>query len=77
MFWSIATRSDVVRQALKVALVVGAILIAINHGDALMTFEVESSRLARMLLTILVPYCVSTYSSVKAIQSFERNASGS
>ncbi len=71
MFWSIATRRDVVARALKTALIVGAILIAINQGDRLLAFEIDSASLAKMLLTLIVPYCVSTYSSVRAIQSSE------
>ncbi len=73
MFWPIVTRSDVVQRALKSALIVGIILIAINHGDALMAAEIDGRSLAKMLLTLLVPYCVSTYSSVKAIQRYEDN----
>jgi hypothetical protein len=61
----------VVRRALLYALVVGAILIAINHGDALLRREVDGSRLFKMALTVLVPYTVSTLSSVSAIRSLE------
>ena len=73
MFWPIATRGDVVQRALRTALIVGIILIVINHGDALMAAEIDGRSLAKMLLTLLVPYCVSTYSSVKAIQRYEDN----
>lgn len=69
MFWSIAFSREVVLRALKVTAVVGCILIAINHGDALLTGEVDGVRLSKMLLTFLVPYAVSTYSSVGAIKS--------
>ena len=74
MFWSIATRRDVVLRALKTALIVGAILIAINQGDVLMAFEIDGVRLAKMLLTLMVPYCVSTYSSVRAIQDNDKGS---
>jgi hypothetical protein len=69
VFWSIAFSREVVLRALKVAAVVGCILIAINHGDALLTGEVDGVRLSKMLLTLIVPYAVSTYSSVGAIKS--------
>ena len=72
MFWSIALRRDVVRRALKAAIFVGIILIAINHGDALITLEIDGLSLAKMLLTLMVPYCVSTYSSVRTIQVYEQ-----
>jgi hypothetical protein len=61
----------VVRRACLYAVVVGAILIAINHGDALLLGDVDGARLFRMVLTVLVPYTVSTLSSVSAIRSFQ------
>ena len=71
MFWAIAKRRDVVVRALKTAVLVGVVLIAINHGDALLSGDVDSARLAKILLTLLVPYCVSTWSSVGAIRQTE------
>jgi hypothetical protein len=66
---AIALRPRVVRRALGFAVVVGAILIAINHGDALLRGELDAARTWKMLLTLLVPYTVSTLSSVQAIRS--------
>ncbi len=68
-FLAVALRPDIVRRALGYALGVGAILIAINHGDALWAGELSRGQLLKMLLTICVPYCVSTASSVGAIRS--------
>ena len=48
------------------AVVVGPILIAINHGDALLAGEADGGRWLKMALTLLVPYLVSTISSVAA-----------
>jgi hypothetical protein len=62
-----ATSGPVVRRALKFAVVVGTILITINHGDAIVAGEIDSTRLAKMMLTVFVPYAVSTASSVAAI----------
>jgi len=50
-------------------MVVGAVLIAINHGDALLRGEVSAERWWKMGLTVLVPYTVSTLSSVGALRS--------
>ena len=50
----------------------GGILIAINHGDALLRGEVDANRLVKMILTPLVPYMVSTISSVGAIRAAAR-----
>jgi hypothetical protein len=71
----VATRRDVVRRALAYAVVVGAILISINHGDALWRGELGEGRLLKMLLTVMVPYCVSTSSSVGAIRRLEEGRS--
>ncbi len=60
------------RRALGYAVVVGAVLIAINHGDALLRGEVGGTRLLRMGLTVMVPYLVSTFSSVGAIRALRR-----
>jgi hypothetical protein len=64
----IATRAGVVRRALAYAVIVGIVLIAINHGDALVRGELDPGRLLKMGLTVLVPYTVSTLSSVAAIR---------
>jgi hypothetical protein len=58
----------VVRRATIYALIVGAILIAINHGQAILAGDVGRSRLIRMGLTLMVPYVVSTLSSVGALR---------
>ena len=50
------------------AAVVGSVLIVINHGDAILRGDLSRGRLFRMALTVLVPYCVSTYSSVQALR---------
>ena len=71
-FITLATRPAVVRRALRYAMIVGTILIAINHGDAILRGDVTIGRLLRMLLTSMVPYCVSTASSVEARRAFER-----
>ncbi|RMF25880.1 MAG: hypothetical protein D6756_04840 [Cyanobacteria bacterium J083] len=47
--------------ALKVALVVGSILFAINHGDALLQGKMTRSRWLSAALTYLVPYIVSIH----------------
>ena len=66
MFLSIAFSRVVVARAIKVALVVGCLLIAINHGDALLVGDIDGVRLTKMLFTFLVPYCVSVYSAAAA-----------
>lgn len=65
----LATSASVVRRALLYAVVVGAILIGINHGDALLRGELDAVRAMKMGLTVLVPYTVSTLSSVSAMRA--------
>jgi hypothetical protein len=48
--------------------VVGGVLVAINHGDAIARGDIDGIRIAKMVLTPLVPYVVSTLSSVSAIR---------
>ena len=60
----LAAHPATVRRALITAVIVGAILIAINHGPAILHGELTRSRIIQMCLTVLVPYLVSTVSSV-------------
>ena len=64
----LAMDASIVRRAVRVAAVVGSVLIVINHGDAILRGDLSLARLFRMALTVLVPYCVSTYSSVQALR---------
>jgi hypothetical protein len=66
-WFQLAFRFSVVKRALKCALVVGLILIVINHGDAILAGQLSWGRLLKMLLTVMVPYVVSTLSSVGAL----------
>ncbi len=70
LWLAVACEPAIVRRALKFAVVVGAILISINHGDAILAGDVDRRRLLKMALTVLVPYTVSTLSSVGATLSF-------
>lgn len=56
----------VVRRALRTAVLVGLVLTAINHGPALWRGDVTAGRLAQIALTFVVPYVVSSTSSVAA-----------
>ena len=63
----------VVRRALRTMAIVGAILVAINHGEALLRGDVDGVRIFRIFLTLFVPYAVSTTSSVAALRSLRRD----
>ena len=67
----LAFERAVVKRSLICVVIVGAVLISINHGDAIL-HGVTSGRVVQMSLTLLVPYCVSTFSSVAAMRAFAR-----
>lgn len=62
----IAFSGPVVRRGIKYAALVGALLVAINHGDTLLAHRITSGTLLKIALTVAVPYCVSVLSSVGA-----------
>ncbi len=69
---SLCVSRSVVRRATYSALIVGSILILINHSDALLRGELDPTRLYRIALTVIVPYVVSTVSSVITIQEIRK-----
>lgn len=71
-WFRLASGRSVVRRACRYAVCVGALLIAINHGDAILRGDISIARVLRMVLTAMVPYAVSTASSVSALR--ERRA---
>ncbi len=62
----IALQRSTVLRSMKLAAVVGTVLIAINHGDAILAGNVDGNRLLKMGLTVAVPYLVSTFSTCGA-----------
>jgi hypothetical protein len=60
----LAAHPATVERAAITALIVGSILVAINHGDAILAGTMTTARTLRAALTVLVPYVVSTVSSV-------------
>ena len=65
---ALAFQRSVRERAIKVAIVVGTILGAINHWHAVITGEFTPAIWTQIALTYVVPYCVSTYASVQAIR---------
>ena len=68
-------RGTVVRRAVVIALIVGTVLAIINHGDFMLEGTLGEGSIKKILLTYLVPYCISTYSSASAIRTQQRLAS--
>lgn len=68
-FLTLCFTKSIAKRASLTSIGVGAILIAINHGDALLQGQVDLNRLFKIILTIFVPYIVSTVSSASTILS--------
>lgn len=68
-WWVTAFRPDITRRSLKVALIVGTVLALINHGDRLLALDLDPESTLKIVLTYLVPYCVSTWASVQTARA--------
>ena len=66
-------RRETVGRALKVACTVGPILTVINQYDLLLNLEFSAQLGFKIVLTFLVPYSVSSYSSARAYMDKERS----
>lgn len=64
----LARSHGVVVRALKLAIVVGTILAVINHGDKILLGSLSAGDVVKILVTYIVPYGVSTVSSVGALR---------
>jgi hypothetical protein len=53
-------------RAIKVALIVGTILMVINQGDVLLSGHLTMLVASKIGLTYTVPFAVSTYSALAA-----------
>lgn len=63
-----ARRPEIVRRSLRIASVVGTVLVAINYTDRLLADTLVAFDWVKMGVTYLVPYCVSTYAAVESVR---------
>ena len=70
----LALSGSVSWRALKVAALVGPILIVVNQGDVILRGGMSVVCMLKMALTFMVPYLVSTYSSVAALKNCDSPA---
>ena len=63
---SLALDPGIVKRGLGFSVVVGSILVLINHGDRLNPEEFGTIPIYKVCLTYLVPYVVSSLSSIQA-----------
>ena len=59
---------DIVARSLRISLVVGTILVLINHLDSIVAGAMNGVLAGKILLTYMVPYAVSSYSSYCALR---------
>ncbi len=67
-----ATPPNVVGRGLIFALIVGTVITAINQGDILASNAIAPGILLKILLNYCVPYFVSTYADLKALDCQQR-----
>lgn len=60
-FFASLISPEVMPSAFKVAVVVGSVLFAINHGKALMAGQMNGDRWLSVALTYVVPYFVNAH----------------
>ena len=72
-FWELATQPEVYKRASRLALIVGPVIGLINHGDKILNATMEFVDWSKFGLTFIVPYCVSTWSSVMALRERGEN----
>lgn len=75
-FLQLCLSKSIMQRAGITALIVGSILIAINHGDALIHGTMDQNRVFKMVFTLFVPYLVSTISSASTILNMKKEGNG-
>ena len=67
----LAVEPGIVKRGLKYSVVVGSVLVLINHGDSLFSGTLTRTQILKILLTYTVPYAVSSLSSIQALLAQE------
>ena len=68
LFKKLSITEEAFKRAIKVAVIVGVILNLINNPQ-LFSLSVSGLNIYKVLLTFLVPFCVSLYSAILASRS--------
>jgi len=63
---SIAFEASILKRSVMVSAFVGTILMIINHGDVILAGNLTMTHIFKIILTYVVPFLVSTYSSVES-----------
>ncbi|MEZ8017834.1 nitrate/nitrite transporter NrtS [Vibrio splendidus] len=73
-FIKTAGEPTILKRSLKVSLIVGTILMFINHGDKLLSSNIDATLIIKILMTYCVPFSVSTQASVSATLQSRKKA---
>lgn len=65
-FWELLFCRKSYQRATKISLIVGTLLTIINQGDMILAGQLPP--IWKIILTYLVPFCVSSYSSAKLLR---------
>ncbi len=71
-FIKMGLRRDIILRSLKVSLVVGTILVIINKAGIILQGNLDFFSVIQILLTYLVPFLVSEYSSISMLHQSEK-----
>lgn len=74
LFLKYACDRACVLRSLTVAVVVGTILGAVNHYDAILSGTFSATTLVQIGVTYLVPFCVATFGSAMQARHIELNS---
>ncbi|MEZ8306981.1 nitrate/nitrite transporter NrtS [Vibrio splendidus] len=73
-FVKTAGEPTILKRSLKVSIIVGTILMLINHGEKLLSSNIDATLIIKILMTYCVPFCVSTQASVSATLQSRKKA---
>ncbi len=64
LIFCIASSKELLLKAIKIALVVGILLNLINQGEEILDLNMQEVNMYKLVLTFIVPFCVSMYTAV-------------
>ena len=73
-FIKLTFQKQTVNTAIKVSLIVGVILNLINQGDSIFSLEFQHVNYVKLILTFLVPFAVSVYSSAQTKKEIQKES---
>jgi hypothetical protein len=75
-FWRHCRNPKILRTSVKTALLVGTILAAINHYEAILAWSFTATQKIKIAITYLVPFSVATYAAARHAQRLQEQATG-